>query len=66
MPGSERGAASGVVPDAAGAARQPVQRRTDDTIDLLDVAAAPVAKRAAPVLAALALLALVVWLIRRR
>jgi uncharacterized protein len=49
-----------------GPAGQTAQRRTEDTIDLLDVAGGPVLQRAAPVLAALAVLALIVWLVRRR
>ena len=40
-------------------------RPTEDTIDLLDVAGSPVAKRALPVLAAIAVVAVVVWLIKR-
>jgi carbon monoxide dehydrogenase subunit G len=43
-----------------------LQRRTDDTIDLLDVAGASVAKRAAPVLALVVLALVVRWLRRRR
>lgn len=43
----------------------PLQRRTDDAIDLLGVAGAPVLKRLAPVLAAVAVLLLVRWLRRR-
>jgi uncharacterized protein len=59
-------AATGPAPTVPMAARQPAQRRTDDTIDLLDVAGAPVAKRAAPIVVGLALLALIIWLVRRR
>lgn len=45
---------------------QPRGRPTPEAVDLLDVAGAPVARRVLPVLAALALVAVVVWLIRRR
>lgn len=44
----------------------PLQRRTDDTIDLLDVAGASVAKRAAPLIGLVALVLLVRWVLRRR
>lgn len=40
-------------------------RQSAEAIDLFDVAGAPVAKRLAPAVAALALLAVVVWFIRR-
>lgn len=53
-------------PAASTAARQPAQRRTDEPSDRLDVAGGPVAKRGGPVVVGLAILALVIWLIRRR
>jgi uncharacterized protein len=57
-------------PAVAAAATPPTrpaaQRRTDDTIDLLDVAGAPVLKRLAPLVGGLVLLWLLVRVIRRR
>ncbi|MPZ86657.1 MAG: hypothetical protein GEU81_01025 [Nitriliruptorales bacterium] len=47
------------------AAQGPAERRTSDTIDLLDVAGAPIAKRLGPALAAAAALVLIIWLIAR-
>lgn len=47
------------------AAQRPGGRPTSDTIDLLEVAGAPIAKRLGPLLAAAAVLALVIWLIAR-
>lgn len=41
-------------------------RPTAESIDLFDVAGAPVARRLLPIAAALAVLAVIVWLIRRR
>jgi uncharacterized protein len=41
-------------------------RPTDEVLDLLDVAGGSVARRVAPVAAAALLLALIVWLVRRR
>lgn len=41
-------------------------RPTADAIDLLEVAGAPISKRLAPIAAVAALLALIVWLVRRR
>lgn len=72
---AEEAAAEGVATAEIAAARPPVEpaparpakpRPTAESIDLLDVAGAPVAKRLVPVAGALAVLALVVWLIRRR
>jgi len=45
---------------------RPVPRPTDDAIDLLGVAGAPVAKRLAPAAGVAAVLAVVWWLVRRR
>jgi uncharacterized protein len=44
----------------------PTVRPTSDTIDLLGVAGAPLARRAAPIVAVLAAVVLLAWIIRRR
>lgn len=63
----EPAAAPAAAPTAAPAEEPAARARpTAESIDLFDVAGASVAKRAAPVVAALAVLAVVVWLIRRR
>ncbi len=48
------------------AAPAPPKLVVADSIDLLDAAGAPVLKRAAPLVAALVVLALVLWIFRRR
>lgn len=53
-------------PAAAEGESTPPSRPTAEAIDLFDVAGSPVAKRVAPVAAALAVLGLIVWLLRRR
>jgi uncharacterized protein len=73
-PASGNGAVGGVTAPSSGlgspavaptATKPGLQRSTDDAVDLLEVAGGPIAKRAAPVVAGLALLALIIWLIRR-
>lgn len=67
---ADRAAAERAAPPEPGreaAAAQPSRPRpAAEAIDLFDVAGAPVAKRLAPVAGAVALLAIIVWLIRRR
>jgi uncharacterized protein len=67
---AEAGDAPTGQPAVAAAATPPsrpaVQRRTDDTIDLLDVAGAPVMKRLAPLIGGLLLLWFLLRTIRRR
>jgi carbon monoxide dehydrogenase subunit G len=53
-------------PQPAPSVVPPTPRRSAEAIDLLDVAGAPVAKRLAPVAAAAALVALIVFLLRKR
>jgi uncharacterized protein len=52
--------------DTATGGPQPAERRTSDTIDLLDVAGAPVLKRVAPVAIAVVVLWMVIRIMRRR
>jgi carbon monoxide dehydrogenase subunit G len=53
-------------PPAPAAPSGPAPRRSAEAIDLLDVAGAPVAKRLAPVAAALAFVLLILFLLRKR
>jgi uncharacterized protein len=66
-PGPAEGVTAATAASAAAGETRPAEaaRPTDEVLDLLDVAGGSVAKRAAPVLAAVALVLLIVWLIRR-
>lgn len=68
-PATSNGAGAGPAGAAAPAERPPTrprERPSDDAIDLLDVAGAPMAKALAPAAGVAALLLLLVWLLRRR